>query len=135
MKVITLRHLAASSYISAKRRCKGVPPAAKRDLTWTTTATLKSYLKLLSVVGVSNAVNKLKIDAIAARMRQHSTPLRCLEDAEIARDMLAAAKVNDYGDDIVVESPTQMQNDALAKLQTLPKSLCTGGEVADARRQ
>jgi hypothetical protein len=102
-----------------------VPPAswaaAKRDLTWTTTANLKSYLKLLSVVGVSNAVNKLKIDAVAARMRQHSILLRCLEDAEIARDMLAAAMANDYGDDIVVESPTQMQTDALAKLQTLPK--------------
>jgi hypothetical protein len=37
-----------------------VPPAscaaAKRHLTWTTTANLKSYIKLLSVVGVSNAV-------------------------------------------------------------------------------
>jgi hypothetical protein len=95
--------------------------AAKRDLTWTTTTQLKSYLKLLSVFGVSNAVNKMKIDAIAARMRQHRIPLRCLEDAKIARDMLAAAKANDYGNDCVVESPTQTQIDALARLQTLPK--------------
>jgi hypothetical protein len=76
--------------------------AAKRDLTWTTTSLLKSYLKLLSVVGVSNTVNKIKIDAIAARMRQHRIPLRCLEDAEIARHMLAAANANDYGEDCVV---------------------------------
>jgi hypothetical protein len=40
--------------------------ATKRDLTWTTTTQLTSYLQLLSVVGVSNAIDKMKIDAIAA---------------------------------------------------------------------
>jgi hypothetical protein len=101
--------------------------AAKRGLTWTTTTLLKSYLKLLSVVKVSNAVNKIKVDAIAARMRQYRIPLRSLEDAEIARDMRAAANGNDSGEDCAVESPTQIQTDALARLQPLPK-VCARAE-------
>jgi hypothetical protein len=109
----------------AQLQGRDVPPAswaaAKRDLTWTSTTQLKSYLKILSVIGVSNAVNKLKIDAVAARMQQHRISLCCLEDAEIAREMLAAAKANDYGDDVTFESPSQTQTDALARLKTLPK--------------
>jgi hypothetical protein len=59
---------------------------------WKSTTQLKSYLKILSVIGMSNAVNKLKIDAVTARMRQHRILLCYLEDAEIAHEMLAAAK-------------------------------------------
>jgi hypothetical protein len=95
--------------------------ATKRDLTWTTTTQLTSYLQLLSVVGVSNAVDKMKIDAIAARMRQHRIPLRFLEDAETGRDMLAVVNANDNGDICIFESLTQTHTDALARLQTLPK--------------
>jgi hypothetical protein len=69
----------------AQLQGRDVPPAswaaAKRDLTWTPTTQLKSYLKILSVIGVSNAVNKLKIDAVAARVQQHRVSLCCLEDA------------------------------------------------------
>jgi hypothetical protein len=63
----------------------------------------------------------MKMDAIAARIRQHRIPLHCLDDAEITSDMLAAAKANDYGDECLVESPTQTQTNVLARLQTLPK--------------
>jgi hypothetical protein len=103
-----------------------VPPAswdaAKLELGMTTTTQLKAFLKLISVVGASNAPNKLKIDAVAARMRQHNIPLCCLEDAEDAHDILAAIKDNNDGNDAAVESPTQTQLGALARFNTLTKA-------------
>jgi hypothetical protein len=54
-------------------------------------------------------------------MRQHGIWLCCLEDAEIAHEMLAAAKANDYEDDVTVDSPAQTQTDPLTRLKTLPK--------------
>jgi hypothetical protein len=73
------------------------------------------------VIGVSNAVSKLKNNAVPARMRQHGISLCCLEDAGIAHEMLAAATANDYGDDLTVESAAQTKTDELTRLQALPK--------------